>query len=330
MISRFYNLVMRWVFGLDSKDMNGPPKILSREVLERMQNLLPSTLGAGVTVTFDVAPPDPWVLADSTQLDLAVLNLCINARDAMPNGGNIRVSAATRFIDSDPELAPGDYLVLTVADDGLGMPEDVRVRAFDPFYTTKGVGKGTGLGLAQVYGIAKQAGGVARIESAAGQGTSVSIYLPSTAESVGSESGVRDAIGTRSGAGARILVVDDDPGVRTYVCEVLTGFDYKCLQASDGAAGLEILERETVDLLIVDYAMRELSGAEMAAKALVRRPGLPIIFASGYADSAALEAALGHPVQLLRKPFDSDALAARIDEAFRRDPGERSSAINTA
>jgi signal transduction histidine kinase/CheY-like chemotaxis protein len=292
-----------------------------REVVSRMRDLLPATLGSRVKVGFELADGEFLVIADPTQLDLAILNLAINARDAMPNGGEIGVGTRAETVHDDVELPDGDYVLLSVADNGVGMPDDVRTRAFDPFYTTKGVGKGTGLGLAQVYGIAKQAGGVARIDSAAGCGTTVTLYLPKAAGTRPTGQVKRSASDDVEAKSARILIVDDDAGVRTYVCEILTMRGYECLQAEDGAAGLDFLAREPVDLLIVDYAMPGLSGAEVARAALAARPGLPIIFASGYADSAALEAALGQPAQLLRKPFDSQTLESRVATALAGEAG---------
>jgi signal transduction histidine kinase len=287
-----------------------------RQVIARMRDLLPSTLGSAVTVAFEVGEGELFVIADATQLDLAILNLCINARDAMPNGGEIRVGGKLADLSDDPELEAGQYLVLSVTDNGVGMPDDIRDKAFDPFFTTKGVGKGTGLGLAQVYGIAKQAGGVARIESAAGRGTSVSIYLPIADPALPHNLEVRSGVIPPARPGVRILVVDDDAGVRTYVKDALATIGYDCLEAPDGVSGLALLETERIDLLIVDYAMPGLSGAEMASAALGRNPHLPIIFASGYADSAALEEAMGASVRLLRKPFDSETLAKRVAEAI--------------
>ncbi|MFZ5669426.1 MAG: ATP-binding protein [Pseudomonadota bacterium] len=289
-----------------------------RAVATRLREILPSALGPNVKVAFDLGEAPLPVIADVTQLELAVLNLCINARDAMPSGGEITIAARPARLDDDPELAPGDYLLLSVTDTGAGMAPEVRERAFEPFFTTKKVGKGTGLGLAQVYGIAKQAGGVARIDSRPGEGTTVTIYLP-RAEADARPSGDEDSPGPAPQVeGARILVIDDDATVRAYVVEALESFGYAPLSAADGAAGLEILGREPVDLLVVDYAMPGMTGAEVAHSALARRPGLPIVFISGYAESDALERAVGHPAHLLRKPFDTGALGHAVYEALSR------------
>jgi signal transduction histidine kinase/ActR/RegA family two-component response regulator len=298
-----------------------------REMMGRLRELIPGALGAGVRVRF-VEPEDLWVVADAVQLELAVLNLCINARDAMPNGGDIEISASPEEVaPGDPDLAAGGYLHLAVSDNGVGMPTDVRARAFEPFFTTKGVGKGTGLGLAQVYGIARQAGGVARIESGSGVGTTVSLYLPLAASGAAVTGG--DALAPiRPGVPRlRVLVIDDDPGVRSYVCDALASLGYDCIEAADGPSGLALLDQEPVDLLLIDYAMPGMSGADVAVEAQARRPDLPILFASGYAETDALDAALGRPVQMLRKPFDTATLAAGLEEALA---GRWSSGTETA
>ena len=281
------------------------------EVTERLRELLPSSLGHGVRVEYEVDDGPLTVIADATQLEFALLNLCINARDAMPNGGVIVVRAHARQLTDDPELPAGDYVMLSVADSGVGMPRDVQERAFEPFFTTKGVGKGTGLGLAQVYGIAKQAGGLARIVSRPGEGAEVTIYLPRRRHD---DVAATEVLGqsTPVSPGARVLVVDDDPGVRGYVIELLKGLGYEAIEAEDGLGGLAALEREHVDLLILDYAMPGMTGAEVARVSLARRPDLPIVFVSGYAESSALDAAIGDSARLLRKPFDGAALAAVV------------------
>jgi signal transduction histidine kinase/ActR/RegA family two-component response regulator len=287
-----------------------------REVTERLRELLPSSLGHGVRVEFEVDNGSMTVIADATQLEFALLNLCINARDAMPNGGVIVVGAHARHLADDPELPVGDYVMLSVADTGVGMPQDVQERAFEPFFTTKGVGKGTGLGLAQVYGIAKQAGGLARIRSQAGEGAEVTIYLPRRSQEDMVAQAQAQGQSAPAAPGARVLVVDDDPGVRGYMIELLKGLGYEAIEAEDGQGGLAALEREQVDLLILDYAMPGMTGAEVARASLARWPDLPIVFVSGYAESTALDAAIGDSARLLRKPFDGAALAEAVYNAL--------------
>jgi signal transduction histidine kinase/ActR/RegA family two-component response regulator len=286
------------------------------EVTTRLDRLLPNTVGPGVEIAYDLNDVTVQVVADATQLELAVLNLCINARDAMPEGGRIVVRSRLADLHDDPELASGEYLLLSVSDGGVGMPDSVRARAFEPFFTTKELGKGTGLGLAQVYGIAKQAGGTARIESAPGRGTTVTIYLPRAGAHDAAEEPVDDKGPAPAVPGARILVVDDDAGVRAFVTDALGHLGYEVLEADDGVTALKVLDEQSVDLMLVDYAMPGMTGAELTRRVLAGQPRLPVVFASGYAVSEALEQALGRPARLLRKPFDSRALAASVHDAL--------------
>ncbi len=288
------------------------------EITARLKDMLPALIGANVEVEFDLVDAATPVVADATQLELAIINLCINARDAMPDGGRVRIATQLSRICDDPELAEGDYLLLCVSDTGVGMPEDVRRKAFDPFFTTKGVGKGTGLGLAQVYGIAKQAGGTARIESEPGRGATITLYLPrSEAPAAQASAPATIASPSPEARDATILVVDDDPGVLDYVVEALAQSGYRTLAASDGPEALRLLESARPDLMIIDYAMPGMTGAEVARRALERRGDLPVLFMSGYAETTALESATGRGVRLLRKPFDLAALAAATGEALR-------------
>lgn len=285
-------------------------------VAAHLREILPSALGPATHVVFDIEDAPMPVVADVTQLEVAVLNLCINARDAMPAGGEVTIRARRARLDDDPELPPGDYLLLSVSDTGTGMPPEVSARAFEPFFTTKSVGKGTGLGLAQVYGIAKQAAGTARIDSQPGEGATVTIYLPRIETEVAARE-ERSADGAAPVVpDARILVIDDDAGVRAYILEALEGFGYAPVSAGDGATGLAVLSQEPIDLLIVDYAMPVMTGAEVARSALELRPSLPILFVSGYAETEALEKAVARPIQLLRKPFDSRTLGRAVHAAL--------------
>src|SRR5207237_1340655 len=229
----------------------------------------------------------PTILGDETQLELAVLNLAINARDAMPNGGDLVIGARRRTISGDANLPRGDYVELSVTDSGCGMQQEVAARAFDPFFTTKGVGKGTGLGLSQVYGMARQAGGSAHIRSAPGEGTTVSLFLCLAGDAAGKRVARDVAEKTPELQAARILVVDDDPDVRRFLSDSLAGMGYSVTLAKDGAAGLDCLTRSRPDLMIVDYAMPGMTGAEVSKRAREIDGALPIIFASGYGETAA-------------------------------------------
>jgi CheY-like chemotaxis protein len=249
---------------------------------------------------------------------MAVLNLAINARDAMAGGGDITIATARRIIRTDAELIAGDYIELTVSDMGAGMTPEVAARAFDPFFTTKDVGKGTGLGLSQVYGIARQSGGTVRIESQPGAGTSVRIYLPKIDAQV--SPGIEgEADGHVAPAPvATILVIDDDPDMRRVLVDSLDALSYRVIEAVDGSSGLAALDRDVPDLMIVDFAMPGMNGAEVAKAARERRPDLPIVFASGYADTAAIRGMAGPEATVLRKPFRFDDLQAALANALNR------------
>jgi PAS domain S-box-containing protein len=286
-------------------------------LLTGMRDLMERTLGPSVRVRLDLDSRASNVMGDETQLELAVLNLAINARDAMAEGGELVIATRGLTARNDPELAPGEYIALSVADTGAGMAPDIAARAFDPFFTTKGVGKGTGLGLSQVYGMARQAGGIARIRSTAGQGTTISIFLPITDAAARPDIAHSDNGHARSAVSATILVVDDDADVRRFLADALDALGYAVMLAEDGPSCLDTLSRSLPDLMIVDYAMPEMTGAEVAHKARARHPGLPILFASGYAETSALEDALDGGTQVLRKPFRMNELQDAIIRALR-------------
>jgi len=292
------------------------PLIVS-DLLQNLRDLLTRTLGPTVTLQFDLDTQRIPILADATQLELAVLNLAINARDAMPEGGTLTIITRPRTVAGDLELEAGEYLELSVADTGSGMPPEVIARAFDPFFTTKGVGKGTGLGLSQVYGIARQAGGSVRIESELGAGTRVVLVLRRVDGEVAAPLEPHAmAIPVAASGDLTVLVVDDDPDVRQFLCASLDGLGYRVVQSADGAEGLALLDAERPDLLLVDFAMPGMNGAEVAAEARRRRPNLPIIVASGYADTAALDAAIIGPARMLHKPFSLAELAQAVEAAL--------------
>jgi signal transduction histidine kinase len=302
-------------FSRDQKLQLRPLRI--SEIAPRLKELLTTTLGPSIVVSFDLADDDDPVLGDATQLEMAVLNLAINARDAMPNGGTLTISSALEIVTHDPELEAGSYIALSVADNGVGMPEEVRARAFDPFFTTKGVGKGTGLGLAQVYGIAKQAGGIARIASTPGGGTTITLLLPHTHRDV-AQTAQPSRASRKVRKGATILVVDDDDGVRDFIREALGGLGYTVREADGGVAALEALDKGPIDLLLVDFAMPGMNGAQVAREALARRPDLGVLFASGYAETAALQEAVGATATVIRKPFDIDQLGEAVFTALAK------------
>ncbi|HWD50721.1 MAG TPA: ATP-binding protein, partial [Rhizomicrobium sp.] len=258
------------------------------------------------------------VLGDETQLEMAVLNLAINARDAMPDGGKLSISTKSRTLSDDAELAPGDYVELSVSDTGSGMAADVMARAFDPFFTTKGVGKGTGLGLSQVYGMIRQAGGTARIQSTSGKGTTVSLFLRKTSQSASIAVQHDHDRPTDKTHTAKILVIDDDPGVRQFLNDSLSAFGYNVSEAENGPAGLSLLQSFVPDLTVIDFAMPGMTGAEVAKKARMQRPDLPVIFASGYADTEAIESQRDEHTAVLRKPFRISELQDAITRLLIR------------
>jgi signal transduction histidine kinase len=277
-------------------------------LVEGMNDLLERTIGPQIAKKRELAPSGPWVMADANQLELAILNLAINARDAMPEGGELTIT--TRLAEEDRP-----YGMVTVRDTGTGIPPHIIGRVFDPFFTTKGIGKGTGLGLSQVFGIAEQSGGTARIDSAEGQGTTVSILLPLTEAKTSRAS---PAIGG-AGDGARtgqVLVIDDDEAVRRFIVDCLQVLGYRVRSASDGLTGLQMLRDQVPDLLIVDFAMAEMNGIDVIEQAHRLQPELPIILATGYAEFDPMNAGAGIS-RILRKPFRIDDLSLSIQEVLQ-------------
>jgi len=260
------------------------------------------------------------VMADPTQLEVAVLNLAINARDAMPNGGVLHFVSKPIRVSNDPEIEDGDYIELTISDTGVGMAPEVVERAFEPFFTTKEVGKGTGLGLSMVYGMARQSGGTARIESTPGGGTSVKLLFRKADEAVseaavaGEESGVADSASQRWS----VLVIDDDPDVRNFIAASLEEQGYKVSEASDGREGLAAIERAAPDLVIIDFIMPGMTGAEVARKIRSCQPDQPILFVSGYSETEAVKR-IAPDAPLLAKPFRAEALQKAVRAALVRD-----------
>jgi PAS domain S-box-containing protein len=278
-------------------------------LVEEMRPLLRNVLGPGIQKKFDLDPQLTPVLADPTQLEVAVLNLAINARDAMPEGGTLTISSRTRRFTDDPELEPGTYVELSIHDTGIGMSPEVLARAIEPFFTTKEVGKGTGLGLSMVYGMARQCGGSVRIESEEGRGTTVRIYLRRTESeaerpATGGETGAR---ARRGRAAATVLVIDDDAEVRHFIAAGLREYGHDVIEASDGSEGIEKFAGSEPDLVIIDYIMPGLSGAEVAGHILATRPDQPILFVSGYNETDAIRR-VAPEASILSKPFRASAL----------------------
>ena len=292
------------------------PKLLDlNETVASMHDLLQSTMGGSIRIETKLHRGLWPAMVDPTQLELAMLNLAINARDAMQVGG--RLAVHTENVTLGPPLYPedppaGDYVAICVADTGTGMTEEVRAKVFEPFFTTKEIGKGSGLGLSQVLGFAKQSGGGVRIESRVGEGTSIHIYLPRTKAKAEERSPSAPAIAAHKDApDARILLVDDDHAVREVTSTTLRDLGYTVVEAGSGGAALDILAREpTIDLLIIDFAMPGMSGAEVARQARAKRPTLPILFITGFADRAALAGV--SETHIVGKPFVNDELATKL------------------
>jgi CheY-like chemotaxis protein len=267
-----------------------------------MEDLINRSVGASVAIERQLEANLPPAMADANQIELAILNLCINARDAMPSGGTLTI--ATRH---HPELY---FVSIRVSDIGIGMPPDVAARAFDPFYSTKPPGKGTGLGLSQVYGIAKQSGGDISLQSEVGSGTTVTLYLPRSETMVKPEE-VPSHVSARAHDSERLLIVDDDHDVREIMAAFMSELGYQVRDAEHGQAALQALSDFCPDAVILDFAMPGMNGAEAAVAIRERCPNVPLLFVSGFADSELLEKSVGK-APLLRKPFRPAELATAV------------------
>ncbi|HKT77678.1 MAG TPA: ATP-binding protein [Sphingobium sp.] len=305
-----------------------PERIDPNRLVSRMSDLLGRTLGETIEVeTIQAARAWP-IEVDTNQMENALLNLAVNARDAMPQGGKLTIEVANTHIDAhyaarEEDVRAGQYVLISLSDTGEGMDADTLNHAIEPFFTTKEVGRGTGLGLSMVYGFIKQSGGHIRVYSEVGQGTTVKIYLPRHHGPVAANDRADEALSPPSGEGHEtILVCEDDEYVRAYAVEVLKELGYQVIEASHGAAALEVLDRAAppVDLLFTDVVLPGgMNGAEIAREALARHPGLLILFATGYARNAIIHHGRLDPgVELLTKPFTYTDLAAKVREMLDR------------
>ncbi len=287
-----------------------------------MEELIRRTMGPAIEVEVAGAAGLWTTLVDPNQLENALLNLCINARDAMPQGGRLTIETANRWLDEraaqERDLPVGQYVSLCVTDTGTGIPPEVISRIFDPFFTTKPTGQGTGLGLSMIHGFVRQSGGQVRVYSEVGQGTTMCLYLPR-------HHGPRDEVEVpaeaaetpRTGAGETVLVVDDEPTVRMLITDALTDLGYHAIEAEDGAAALKVLRSEVrVDLLVTDLVLPGgMSGRQLADAARVVRPDLRVLFITGYAENALVgNKQLDPGTQVVTKPFAMDALVRRIKD----------------
>jgi PAS domain S-box-containing protein len=297
-------------------------------LISGMEELIRRTVGPAIGVESVVGGGVWSVLVDPNQLENALLNLCINARDAMPDGGKITIETANRWLDGraarERDLAPGQYISLCVSDNGSGMTPDVVEKAFDPFFTTKPIGMGTGLGLSMIYGFARQSGGQVRIYSELGQGTMVCIYLPrylGTKDDSENAALPAPAVAPTE-TGKTVLVIDDEPLVRMLVVDVLEELGYTALEAGDGPSGMKVIESEArIDLLITDVGLPNgMNGRQVAEAARQVRAGLKVLFITGYAENAVLNHGhLEHGMQVVTKPFDMGDLTRRIQTIIADD-----------
>ncbi len=299
------------------------PGRVVRELLPMMRRLLPET----IRVEFQPSDATGAIRADRTQVEQVLLNLCLNARDAMPEGGTLKVTTedvevGPDFLESRPWARTGSYVLLSVSDDGVGMPPEVAEKAFEPFFTTKPTGQGTGMGLATVYGVVKQHGGMVELDSAPGRGTTVRVYFPREKRLVPSQATPGPAAPSAGGT-ETLLVVEDESEFRRVVVEVLRSYGYRVLEASEGALALALLRRgEAVDLVVSDVVMPNMGGEALAREAARLRPGLPFLFTSGYAEDAVHHDFIRREgVHFLAKPFSMDALARKVREVLSRRGG---------
>ncbi|MDO8399417.1 MAG: PAS domain-containing protein [Bradyrhizobium sp.] len=295
-----------------------PKSVDSNALVVSLEDLLRRTIGETIDLEISAAE-DLWgTLCDPNQLESALLNLAINARDAMPDGGRLVIATSNARLDSasanTPALSSGEYICISVTDTGVGMSAEVAARAFDPFFTTKPIGQGTGLGLSMIYGFARQSNGHVTIDSRPGQGTSVKLYLPRHHGDIdpGQASAVRAA--EHAATGETVLVVEDEPVVRGVILEMLGEQGYRTLEAVDGPSGLKILRSGArIDLLVTDVGLPGMNGRQLADQARETRPDLKILFITGYAESVVIADGFLQPgMEMITKPFDLDNLSRRI------------------
>jgi CheY-like chemotaxis protein len=284
-----------------------------------MEELLHRTLGEQVSLRTELMAGLWPALADDNQLENAILNLAINARDAMPDGGQLTIETANIKLDAAfaaamEDAMAGDYVMIAVSDTGSGMPPDVVEKAFDPFFTTKPIGEGTGLGLSMIYGFVKQSAGHVRIYSEVGKGTTIKIFLRRAEAELAASP--QDSAQVPLGQGETVLVVEDDAAVRLIITDVLEELGYRHLEAPDGITALPILQSaQRVDLLVTDVGLPKMNGRQLAEMARAARPALKVLFVTGYAEKAAVRHGFLEPgMEMLMKPFTLDSLATKVRE----------------
>jgi CheY-like chemotaxis protein len=297
--------------------------VVANAMITDMTDLLSRTLGEHIRIV-TVLAEDAWsVETDRSQLENALLNMSVNARDAMPDGGELRIETANvtlpRKLAQEFGIPTGRYLGISVTDTGMGMSEEVAARAFDPFFTTKGVGKGTGLGLSQVFGFVRQSGGHVTIATQSGRGTTIRLYLPKAEQTQADHPGQEDSDETMTGRPNEIvLVVEDEDRVRTMAVGALEGLGYEVIEAASASEALEIVSQgRPVTLLFTDIVMPEMSGGDLAVLARARAPNLKILFTTGYAPDDNRHMHIeGVDSRPLHKPYSLDQLSRRIRAAI--------------
>jgi CheY-like chemotaxis protein len=290
------------------------------QIIASMETMLHRLVPENISVATVLAPRLGAAMADNGQIGQVLMNLVVNARDAMPGGGKILIETANVDLEfatgeGDQGIEPGAYVTLTVTDTGTGMDARTRALIFEPFFTTKAVGKGTGLGLATVYGIVKQSGGAIVVRSRPGEGSTFMVYLPRLNAEARQASSTPAVERSRSGQGT-ILLVEDQEAVRVLMSRVLTESGYRVIEAGSGPQALALPDSQmgSIDLLIADVVMPELSGTELAARLTARRASLRVLFISGYAPNADVQAdILGPGVAFLQKPFSPAQIVAKVD-----------------
>ncbi|WP_201315930.1 PAS domain-containing sensor histidine kinase [Dyella sp. EPa41] len=297
-----------------------PTPVDVNALIQSMHMLLNQTLGERIDIHVDLAEPLDRAQVDISQLESAILNLCINARDAMPDGGKLRIAtsyaASTPFLRKGTEANPGGYVVVEVADSGVGMEPAIKERVFEPFFTTKPIGQGTGLGLSMIYGFVQQSNGYIDLQSVPGSGTTISLYLP-VAPAVDEPASIQKDKAAPKGAGQLVLVVEDDDQVRLLVSFLLEELGYAVVTARDADAAMAHIASNRIDLLISDVGLPGMNGRQLAETFREGHPSTPVLLMTGYAESAAVRSAfLGHNMSMIAKPFALEAFGKAVMDAF--------------
>lgn len=303
--------VTRQLLAFSRQQLLNPQVIEPAQRLRDLASLLTQSLRGDIGIEFDIPADLPTVRVDMTQLELSLLNLCFNARDAMPVGGKLHVAASSRTVRDARLGLSGDYLVIEIADTGTGIAPDILPRVFDPFFTTKDVGAGNGLGLSQVYGFAQQSGGAVDIESSLGVGTTVRLYLPTCAPADAARR-APTAAAVPAPAGATVLVVEDNPDVADLAAALLEECGFSVRLAYRARAALDLLQQgEVVDLVFSDIMMPDgMSGIELAEQVRRQFPTIPVLLATGYSEAVADAAARG--LQIITKPYRTQELCDSV------------------